>query len=60
MSRQAMLRLVNNDQPPRPALSELDLAHKTSDNARRFFRLPDNFSPANEVANDPVSDFYRL
>ncbi len=59
-NRPAFLPWVLKEISQHMKLSELDLAHKTSDNARRFFRLPDNFSPANEVANDPVSDFYRL
>lgn len=59
-NRPAFLPWVLKEMSQHMKLSELDLAHKTSDNARRFFRLPDSFSPANEVANDPVSDFYRL
>lgn len=59
-NRPAFLPWVLKEMSEHMKLSELDLAHKTSDNARRFFRLPDSFSPANEVANDPVSDFYRL
>ncbi len=59
-NRPAFLPWVLKEMSRHMKLSELDLAHKTSDNARRFFRLPDSFSPANEVANDPVSDFYRL
>lgn len=59
-NRPAFLPWVLKELSQQMAISELDLAHKTSDNARRFFRLPDSFSPANEVTNDPVSDFYRL
>lgn len=59
-NRPAYLPWVLKEMSQHTGLSELDLAHKTSDNARRFFRLPESFGPANEVENDPVSDFYRL
>lgn len=63
-NRPAYLPWVLKEMSLHTGLSELDLAHKTSDNARRFFRLPETCSPnsaeSNEVAHDPVSDFYRL
>ncbi|WP_417598965.1 TatD family hydrolase [Oceanospirillum sp.] len=59
-NRPAYLPWVLKELSLHTGLSELDLACKTSDNARRFFRLPEHFAPANEVENEPVSDFYRL
>ena len=58
-NRPAYLPWVLQEMAQHTGLTELDLAHKTSDNARRFFRLPETCSP-NEVIHDPVSDFYRL
>lgn len=58
-NRPAFLPWVLEEMSVHTKVSVLDLAHKTSDNARRFFRLPETFSP-NEVEHDPVSDFYRL
>lgn len=61
-NRPAFLPWVLKEISGHTGRSELDLARQTYDNTRRFFRLPESFSPtpADEVAHDPVSDFYRL